>query len=88
MKKAIWLSVAIALSLFTKVSAQNLYVANYWGGIERFSSSGAGTTFAVSGVDNPTGLAFRPVPEPSTWRILAFGIGTLLGGRRLSRRSS
>jgi DNA-binding beta-propeller fold protein YncE len=66
----------------------NLYVAN--GGnntIEEFNSSGVGKVFASSGVNQPFGLAIQ-VPEPSTWAMVAMGIGTLLGGLRLPRRSS
>ena len=62
---------------------------NVPGTIEEFNSSGGvGTVFASTELDMPVGLAFQPVPEPATWSLLAMGIGVVLGGRRLRRRSS
>jgi hypothetical protein len=33
-------------------------------------------------------ISVAPVPEPTTWSLLALGVGALLGGRRLRRRLS
>jgi len=68
-------------------SAGNLYVA-YDGNntIEKYSSSGVGTVFAA-GPGEPDGLAFQPVPEPSTWAMVAMSLGAILGGLRLRRSS-
>ncbi len=61
----------------------NLYVSNYGNNtIEEFNTNGVGTVFA-SGLDEPTGLAIQPVPEPSTWALLAVGLIAVLP---LSRR--
>lgn len=59
MKKASWLFVAITLSLFTKVYAQNLFVANEGNNtVTEFNSSGVGTVFASSGLNDPCYLTF------------------------------
>jgi DNA-binding beta-propeller fold protein YncE len=66
-------------------SAGNLYVANYGNNtIEEFNTSGVGTTFASSGLDNPQDIAIQ-VPEPSTWAMVAMGLGVVFGGLRRSR---
>ena len=66
----------------------SFYVANVISGtILKFDSSGNGTLFA-SGLASPVYIAIQPIPEPSTWALLAIGIGAVLGGRRLRRRSS
>jgi hypothetical protein len=79
-------------------SAGNLYVANIdSGNIEEITPSGTESVFA-SGLSSPTFLAFTndagqplalpstaPVPEPSTWAIVAAGIGILIGFRRRRR---
>ncbi len=68
--------------------AGNLYVANQGNNtIEKFNTNGVGTTFA-SGLETPVGLAFENIPEPSTWAMVALGMGAVLGGWRLRRRSS
>ena len=58
---------------------------SYSGNIYEFTPSGAQSTF-VSGLAQPTGLAFQgvtlPVPEPSTWGLLAVGITALFIRRR------
>jgi DNA-binding beta-propeller fold protein YncE len=60
-------------------SVGNLYAALFYPNlIEKFDSSGAGTVFTTSGLNEPIYLAFQPVPEPSTWALLACGLGTLL----------
>jgi hypothetical protein len=65
--------------------AGNLFLAS--GAIDEFTPDGTQSIFA-SGLDSPQSLAFAPVPEPSTWAMLALGIGAILGGLRLRRRSS
>ncbi len=42
-------------------------------------------TTLTTGLDEPVGLAFQPVPEPATWACLAAGAGVLLGGFRRIR---
>lgn len=61
--------------------------ASYGGNIMEYNTNGVGRVFA-SGLDSPRALAFQPVPEPSTWAMLAMGIGVILSGPRLHRRSS
>jgi sugar lactone lactonase YvrE len=73
-------------------SGGNLFVANNGNNtVEEFSNpvglgNGIGTVFASSGLDEPTGIATQ-VPEPATWAMVAMGIGVVLRGRRLRRRS-
>jgi DNA-binding beta-propeller fold protein YncE len=67
-------------------SAGNLFVVNSANNtIEEFDSSGAGTVFANLNAEgfSTLGLAFQPVPEPSTWALLALGAVTLIGSHRL-----
>jgi glucose/arabinose dehydrogenase len=67
-------------------SAGNLYVANENNNtVEEFNTNGVGSVFA-SGLNAPCGLAIQ-VPEPSTWAMVAMGIGAVLGGLRLRRGS-
>ena len=70
-------------------SAGNLYVANWHGNtIEKFNSSGVGTVFASSGLlDGPGFLAFQPIPEPSTWALLACSLTALFPVRRQRDKS-
>jgi sugar lactone lactonase YvrE len=68
-------------------SAGNLYVANSGNNtIEEFNSSGTDlgvfASSASSGLSMPVDLAFQPVPEPSTWALLAGGLIALLPVRR------
>ena len=67
-------------------SAGNLYAANYSSNtIEEFSALGADLgVFASSGMHNPIGLAFGPVPEPAT---LAVGVLCLGAGMARRRRA-
>jgi hypothetical protein len=69
-------------------STGNLYASNLGDGtIEEFNANGVGTVVA-SGLDYPSGLAFEEmIPEPSTWAMVALGIGAVLGGRRFRHRS-
>ena len=80
-------------------SAGNLYASNIGNGnptIEKFNSTGTDLgVFASSGLSAPHFLAFTddagvplrlPVPEPSSWAMLAFGAASLLCFRR--RRSA
>ena len=54
--------------------------------IEKFNTNGVGTVFAT-GLNGPIDLAIQ-VPEPSTWTMVVLGIGAVLGGLRMRRRSS
>jgi sugar lactone lactonase YvrE len=65
------------------VTCENPLLGEGW--IMKFDSSGNGSVFA-SGVDGP-GFITVQVPEPASWAMVALGIGTLLGGRRLRRSS-
>ena len=58
----------------------NLYVANFEGGnITKISSDGSSlSNFATIG-NTPIGLAFDPVPEPSTYLLLCLTAGFVFG---------
>jgi hypothetical protein len=60
-----------------------------WQGIYKLDSNGHPSRFDndLVGVGGTTGIAVQ-VPEPSAWLLLALGIGAVLGGLRLRRRSS
>jgi hypothetical protein len=59
-------------------SAGDLFEADYGSGnIYEYTPGGAQTTFA-SGLSNPAGLAFQPVPEPSALGLLAVGAAAFL----------
>jgi hypothetical protein len=67
-------------------SAGNLFDSA--GNIYDFTPGGAESTFAT-GLGDAAGLAFEEtIPEPSPWAMVAMGIGAVLGGLRLRRRSS
>ena len=68
-------------------SSGDLYVANWSNNtIEKFDANGNGSVLA-SGLNRPTAIAIQ-VPEPATWSLLALGVVTLFGSRRLHHRSS
>jgi hypothetical protein len=69
-------------------SSGNLYKAT-WQGIYKLDSNGHPNRFdnGLAGVGGITGIAVQ-VPEPSAWLLLALGVGAVLGGLRLRRRSS
>jgi hypothetical protein len=55
-------------------SGGNLYAASVAGNtIEEFDPSGAGNPFASSGLDEPYGLAFETIPEPSSFLLATAG---------------
>ena len=58
-------------------SAGDLFEADYSGHIYEFTPGGVQSTFA-SGLNDPIGLAFQPVPEPSALGLLAVGVTALL----------
>ena len=65
--------------------ADNLFVDNSGNNtIEEFNSSGVGTVFASFSSEGVGFLAFQPVPEPSTWALLAGGLMALVPLRRRS----
>jgi DNA-binding beta-propeller fold protein YncE len=69
-------------------NAGDVFMANgYWGlgDIDKFTPNGQGSIFAAG---FPEGLAFQPVPEPSTWVMVGMGLGLFLSGLRSRRRSS
>ena len=70
-------------------SAGNLFAASINNNtIEKINSSGTVTVFVNSGLNSPHDMAVQPVPEPSTWALLAVGLGVVLGGMRLRRRQA
>jgi hypothetical protein len=52
-----------------------------YGNIYEYTPGGVQSTFA-SGLSYPWGMAFQPVPEPSTWATLVMGFLGLFGLRR------
>ena len=72
-------------------AAGNMFVTSDNGGsahplgvIEEYINSNGtlnpiGTTFTLTGLDGPTGLAFSPAPEPSEYAALGIGAVGLLG---------
>jgi DNA-binding beta-propeller fold protein YncE len=56
--------------------------------IEAFDSSGNPSFFANSDVHSPSFIAVTLVPELGTWKMVALGVGVLVGSRRLRRRLS
>jgi sugar lactone lactonase YvrE len=62
-------------------NAGNLFVANAAGSIIEITPGGTESTFATDS-SGPTGLAFQPVPEPTTLALGAIGMAALLARRR------
>src|SRR2546430_2024653 len=61
----------------------NIFLADHGAGaVYEFNPSGQRSTFA-SGLSGPTFIAAEVVPEPATLAVMAFGLGTSLGFRRL-----
>ena len=72
------------------VSGGDIFVANTYpiGGIKEFTTAGAPVnTSLVTGLDFPCGVAVETVPEPSTFALLAGGLGGWLLWRRRSSRA-
>jgi len=70
------------------VSGGDIFVANYNSGtIGEYTTGGATVNASlVTGLDYPWGVAVETVPEPSTYALLAGGLGGwLLWGWRTSR---
>jgi sugar lactone lactonase YvrE len=62
-------------------SSGDLFVSNISSGdIDEFAPNGSESIFAT-GLNNPTGLAFEPTPEPSSWILMLIS-----GGFFFSRR--
>ncbi|MGB8368204.1 MAG: PEP-CTERM sorting domain-containing protein [Limisphaerales bacterium] len=69
---------AAVLLIASSAQAQNLFVSCVGNGsIIEITPGGAQSTFA-SGLDEPVGLAFQLVPEPSALGLLAVGATALL----------
>lgn len=65
----------------------NLYAVNQFNNtITKFDPQGNASIFAES--FSIQGIAIQPVPEPTTWSLLALGAVALLGGRQVRRRPS
>lgn len=73
-------------------SAGFLYTADFAGGIGRINTAGVYAVFASwmtnPGLREPFALAFQPVPEPSTWALVALGLLLTMVGHRRVRRTS
>ena len=50
-----------------------------------FQNALGGGTFSISDVSNDLVLSFTPVPEPSTWLLMATGLCTLAAAVRRRR---
>lgn len=73
-------------SLLAFDRAGNLYVANVANNtIAKFAPDGVGSVFVSAGLDDPFGLAFQPVPEPTTSALVLAGVA-VLGWTTLQRR--
>ena len=71
---------------FNNIGYLDAIVGNMYNGtVEKFDSSGA----LLGGANMSWGLfiAVEPIPEPSTWAILALGAGAFLGSRWLHHRA-
>jgi sugar lactone lactonase YvrE len=62
-------------------SSGNLFVSTFGGPVIEIAPDGTQSTFGNVG-DIGTGLAFQPVPEPTTFALLGIGVTTFFARRR------
>jgi sugar lactone lactonase YvrE len=65
----------------------NLFLAIGTGTIDEFTPGGTRSTFA-SGLNGPVGLAFQPVPEPTTLALLGIGAVAFFARRNLRKENA
>ena len=74
------------------ISGNNLFEVNYYGGtVGEYTTLGATVNAdLISGLNSPWSIAVEATPEPSTWALMALGLGCglFLRHRRFASKQS